>query len=94
MTYTEEFEQLIEDSDIIAISGYVGTKTKHGEISFCSGSEHKIIYPKFYMISKLDPSTYLLTNKDEKAKNVRWVVNFYKKIWYGNNGINNREIIK
>ena len=94
MTFTEEFEQLIEDSDIIIISGNVGTKINDSEFSFCLGLEHKIINPKFYTISKLDPSTYLLTNKDEKDKNVRWVVNFYKKIWYGNNGTNHREIIK
>ena len=91
MTYKEEFEQLVEDSDIIIVSGNVGTKINDSEFSFCLGSEHKIIYPKFYMISKLNPSTYLLTNKDEKAKNIRWVVNFYKEMWYGTN---NREIIK
>ena len=90
MTFIEEFEQLLEDSDIMIISGNVGTKINDSEFSFCLGSEHKIINPKFYMISKLDPSTYLLTNKDE-TKNDRWVVNFYKEMWYGTN---HHEIIK
>lgn len=92
MTYTEEFEQLFEDSDIMKISGSVGVRTNDDKIGFCLGLELKEINPKFYTISKLNPSTYLLTNKDE-SKNDRWVVNFYKEMWYGNNGINNREII-
>ena len=82
MTFTEEFEQLLKDSDIMIISGNVGMRTNDGKISFCLGSEQKEINPKFYTISKLDPSTYFLTNKDE-SKNDRWVVNFYKKMWYG-----------
>ena len=90
MTFTEEFEQLFNDSDIMKISGAVGIRTNDGKISFCLGLEQKEINPEFYTISKLDPSTYLLTNKDE-SKNDRWVVNFYKEMWYGTN---HREIIK
>ena len=82
MTFTEEFEQLLKDSDIMKINGVVGMKTNDGKISFCLGLEQKEINPKFYTISKLDPSTYLLTNNNE-SKNDRWVVNFYKKMWYG-----------
>ena len=88
MTFTEEFEQLFNDSDIMKISGAVGMRTNDGKISFCLGLEQKEINPELYTISKLDPSTYLLVNKDE-SKNDRWVVNFYKKMWYG---INHREI--
>ena len=84
MTFTEEFEQLFNDSDIMKISGAVGMRTNDGKISFCLGLEQKEINPEFYTISKLDLSTYLLVNKDE-SKNDRWVVNFYKKMWYGMN---------
>lgn len=90
MTFTEEFEQLFEDSDIMKISGSVGVRTNDGKILFCLGLEWKEINPKFYTISKLDQSTYLLTNKDE-TKNDRWVVNFYKEMRYGTN---HRETIK
>ena len=90
MTFTEEFEQLFKDSDIMKISGAVGMRTNDDKISFCLGLEQKEINPKLYTISKLDQSTYLLTNKDE-SKNDRWVVNFYKEMWYGTN---HREIIK
>jgi len=88
MTFTEEFEQLLKDSDIMKIGGAVGMRTNDDKISFCLGLEQKEINPKLYTISKLDQSTYLLTNKDE-SKNDRWVVNFYKEMWYGTN---NREI--
>lgn len=90
MTFTEEFEQLFKDSDIMKISGAVGMRTNDGKISFCLGLEQKYINPELYTISKLDQSTYLLTNKDE-SKHDRWVVNFYKEMWYG---ANHREIIK
>ena len=88
MTFIEEFEQLFKDSDMMKINGVVGMRTSDDKISFCLGLEQKEINPKFYTISKLDPSTYLLVNNDE-SKNDRWVVNFYKKMWYG---INHREI--
>ena len=90
MTFTEEFEQLLKDSDIMKIGGAVGMRTNDGKISFCLGLEKKERTPEFYTISKLDPSTYLLVIND-KSKNDRWVVNFYKKMWYGTN---HREIIK
>ena len=90
MTFTEEFEQLFKDSDIMKISGAVGMRTNDDKIAFCLGLEQKYINPELYTISKLDHSTYLLTNKDE-SKNDRWVVNFYKEMWYGTN---HREIIK
>ena len=64
-------------------------RTNDGKISFCLGLEQKEINPELYTISKLDPSTYLLVNKDESKGGDRWVVNFYKKLWYG---INHREI--
>lgn len=82
MTYTEEFERLFEDADIMKISGVIGMRTVDDEISFYLGLEEKKVNPNNYTISKLDESTYLLTNKDE-TKNDRWVVNFYKKMWYG-----------
>ena len=85
MTFTEEFEQLFKDADIMKISGAVGMRTNDGKISFCLGLEQKYINPEFYTISKLDPSTYLLTNKDESKSGDRWVVNFYKEMWYGMN---------
>lgn len=90
MTFTEEFEQLFKDSDIMKINGVVGMRTNDDKIAFCLDLEQKYINPEFYTISKLDHSTYLLTNKDE-SKNDRWVVNFYKEMWYGTN---HREIIK
>lgn len=93
MTYTEEFEQLLEDSDIMIISGNVGMRTNDDKIRFCLGLEWEEINPKFYIISKLNPATYLLTNKDE-TKNDRWVVNFYKEMWYGSRGANYHETIK
>lgn len=36
MTYTEEFEQLFEDSDIMKISGCVGMRTNDDKIRFLS----------------------------------------------------------
>lgn len=85
MTFTEEFEQLFKDSDIMKISGAVGVRTNDGKISFCLGLEQKYINPELYTISKLDQSTYLLTNKDESKSGDTWVVNFYKEMWYGMN---------
>lgn len=84
MTFTEEFEQLLKNSDIMKINGVVGMRTNDNKISFCLGLEQKEINPMFYTVSKLDQSTYLLVNKDE-SKNDRWVVNFYKEMWHGTN---------
>ena len=45
MTFTEEFEQLFKDSDIMKINGVVGMRTNDDKISFCLGLEQKEINP-------------------------------------------------